>query len=79
MISIFIIAFIVKIQPTGLVVYEDKMLYRINGSVVINLQEEIPGDSYVMVKIYGYEVKINIVEFLVDVYNFQENLPNVCP
>lgn len=63
-VSIFIIAFAFRMGPTGFVVYEDKMMYRINGSVSIDLHEKIPADSYVRVKTDDYEVKISIVEFL---------------
>ncbi len=63
-VSIFIIAFAFRMGPTGFAVYEDKMIYRINGSVSINLHEKIPADSYIGIKIDRYEAKVNIVEFL---------------
>lgn len=64
MVSIFVIAFTFKMQPTGFVVYENRTLYRIDGSISVSLQEKIPADSYIRVKIDRYEIKINLVEFL---------------
>jgi len=63
-VSIFVIALIFTNEPTGFVVYENKTVYRIHGNVSIDLQEKIPMDSYIRVKIDRYEVKVNSVEFL---------------
>lgn len=62
--TIFIIALTLRTQPTGLVVYENKTLYRINGSITLTLEEKIPIDSYIRIKIDDYIIKINIIDFL---------------
>jgi len=64
LITIFVIAFTLKTQPTGLAIYENKTLYKINGSIGITLQDKIPADSYIRIKIDDYIIKINIIEFL---------------
>ncbi len=62
-VTIFVIAFALRAGPTGLVVYEDKIMYRLNGSISINLEERIPADSYIRVRV-GDEMKISLIEFL---------------
>lgn len=63
-ITLFMIALTLKTQPTGLAVYENKALYRLNGSINITLQEEIPADSYIRVKIDSYTIQLNLIEFI---------------
>lgn len=63
-ITIFIIGIIFKTQPIGFVVYENRTLYRIDGSISVSLQEKIPADSYIRVRIDSYEIKTNLLEFL---------------
>lgn len=70
--TVFIIAFLVKTQPTGLAVYKNKTLYNVEGSVSITLQEKIPLDSYIRINIDEYEIKMPLVEFLKMSENFQE-------
>ena len=62
--TIFVVALAFRNPPTGLAVLEEKELYRINGTVSITLQEKIPADSYIQVKIDSYITKINIIDFL---------------
>ena len=62
-VTLVVIAFIIRTQPTGLAVYEYKTLYRLNGSISINLEEKIPADSYIRISI-GDEIKISLIEFL---------------
>jgi len=66
MISIFIIALSYDSVITGFAVYEggDKVFYRIDGSVSISLEEKIPIDSYIRIRISDYEVKVNLIDFL---------------
>ena len=63
-ITLFAIAFALKTQPTGFAVYENKSLYKINGNISIALQDKIPLDSYIRVKIGDYSISINIVDFM---------------
>ncbi len=64
-ILIFSIIFLTLRTPTtGLAGYIDIPLYRLNGSIAITLQDRIPADSYVNIKIDNYEIKLNIVDFL---------------
>lgn len=62
-ITLFVIAFTIRTQPTGLVVSEYKTLYKLNGSISINLEERIPADSYIRIRIDD-EIKMNLIEFL---------------
>ena len=63
-VTIFVIGFILKAQPTGLVVYENRTLYRLNGSVSINLEKGIHTDSYIRIKIDDDLLNVNLIEFL---------------
>ena len=63
-ITIFVIAFTLEIQPTGLAVYENHTLYKINGSISITLEDKIPSESYIMITIDDTAIKTNIIEFL---------------
>ncbi len=61
---IFTVIIILRVEPTGFAGYIDETLYRLNGSIAISLDEKIPADSYLRVRVDGYEVKINIIDFL---------------
>jgi len=63
-ITIFVVAIALRTQTTGLAVYSNHTLYRLNGSISITLEEDIPADSYIGIKIDNQEIKINIIEFL---------------
>ncbi len=62
--SLFAIAAMIKTQPTGLAVYENKTLYRINGTISISLQDNIPVESYIKIEIGSTITKISLFEFL---------------
>ncbi|GAF87277.1 unnamed protein product [marine sediment metagenome] len=62
--TVFIMVIILRTQPTGFAGYIDETLYRLNGSVAITLQEEIPGDSYVRIRIDKDVIKMNLIEVL---------------
>lgn len=62
--TILIAVVVLRVQPTGLAGYVGEELYRLNGSLVISLEEKIPADSYVNIKIDGYEIDMNIIDFL---------------
>lgn len=64
LVTIVMISLAIRTQPTGFAVYENKTLYRIKGSVSITLQEKIPLDSYVTVKIDDYETKMHLLDFI---------------
>ena len=71
-VTIFIIALSYDSIITGYAVYEgensgdsgDKVFYRIDGSVSISLEEKIPLDAYIQIRISDYKVKINLIDFL---------------
>lgn len=64
LVSIFIIALTLEGQSTGFAMYEGRKIYGLNGSINITLEENIPADSYIRVKIDEYIIKINLIEFL---------------
>ena len=62
--SIFLIALAFKAQPTGLAVYENTTLYKINGRISVSIEDEIPVDSYIRISVDNSTMKINIIDFL---------------
>lgn len=62
--SLLIISLAINMSPTGFVVYETKTLYKINGTISINLPEKIPVDSHIEISIGKDVIKMNIMEFL---------------
>ena len=64
LLSIFAIALTFRAYPTGFAVYEAKELYRLNGSISLTLEEEIPMDSYIKVGVDDYVIKVNIIDFV---------------
>jgi hypothetical protein len=61
---IFTVIIILRVEPTGFAGYMDETLYRLNGSIAISLEQRIPADSYLRVRIDRYVINVNIIDFL---------------